>query len=145
MRATVRYCSDAPARYDNAFWRGAPGEEGAVFGVGYVADDIVGHELTHGVVQYTAGLFTQYQSGAINESMADVFGELIDLTDGVGDDSAGGALADRRGPAAAGYLRNMSDPTVKDHPDTMTSPLYRGDDDGASTPTPASATGRPRS
>ena len=44
-----------------------------------IADDVVGHELTHGVTQYTSDLFYYAESGAINESMSDVMGELIDL------------------------------------------------------------------
>jgi Zn-dependent metalloprotease len=39
--------------------------------------DVVGHELTHGVTQFTAGLVYQDQSGALNESLSDVFGSLI--------------------------------------------------------------------
>ena len=58
--------------------------------VGYpLADDVVGHELTHGVTQYTSNLFYYYQSGAINESLSDVFGEFVDQTNGRGNDSAG--------------------------------------------------------
>jgi Zn-dependent metalloprotease len=39
--------------------------------------DIIGHELTHGITQHTAGLEYSGQSGALNESMSDVFGSLI--------------------------------------------------------------------
>jgi Zn-dependent metalloprotease len=39
--------------------------------------DVVGHELTHGVTAATAGLLYQNQSGALNESMSDVFGSLV--------------------------------------------------------------------
>ncbi len=39
--------------------------------------DVVAHELTHGVTEYESGLFYYYQSGAINESLSDVFGELV--------------------------------------------------------------------
>src|SRR6266536_826739 len=38
--------------------------------------DVPGHELTHGVTQYTANLSYQGQSGALNESISDVFGSL---------------------------------------------------------------------
>ncbi|MBK7856266.1 MAG: M4 family metallopeptidase [Bacteroidetes bacterium] len=41
--------------------------------------DIVGHEFTHGVVQYSAGLVYQGESGALNESFADIFGECIEF------------------------------------------------------------------
>ncbi|KAH8103046.1 zinc metalloprotease [Cristinia sonorae] len=39
--------------------------------------DVIGHELTHGVTQYTANLVYQGQSGALNESMSDVFGIMV--------------------------------------------------------------------
>ena len=69
---------------DNAFWSG----DQMVYGAGYTsADDVVAHELAHGVIQHTAGLVYWYQSGAINESMSDVFGELVDLADGTGTDA----------------------------------------------------------
>jgi Zn-dependent metalloprotease len=41
------------------------------------AVDVIGHELTHGVTQYTAGLVYHKQPGALNESMSDVFGSLV--------------------------------------------------------------------
>ncbi len=69
--------------FDNAFWDGTQmvyGDgSGKVFQPGALARDlsVVGHEITHGVVQYTAGLRYRKQSGALNESMADVFGSLV--------------------------------------------------------------------
>jgi len=67
--------------YNNAFWA----EDMMVYGDGdgveftYLSGDldVVGHEMTHGLVEYTAGLVYEYQSGALDESMADVFGVLI--------------------------------------------------------------------
>ena len=41
------------------------------------AIDVIGHELTHGITQHTAGLDYQGQSGALNESFSDVFGSLV--------------------------------------------------------------------
>ncbi len=52
------------------------------FCTGVVADDIVAHETTHGITQYTANLIYQNQSGQLNESFSDVFGELVDLFNG---------------------------------------------------------------
>ncbi|MEU7135319.1 M4 family metallopeptidase [Streptomyces sp. NPDC046261] len=77
LDATVHYGEG----YCNAFWDG----ERMVFGDGdndtfvdfTVAVDVIGHELTHGVVQHTANLEYYGQSGALNESCADVFGSLI--------------------------------------------------------------------
>ncbi|WP_329409695.1 M4 family metallopeptidase [Streptomyces sp. NBC_00704] len=67
--------------YNNAFWNG----EQMVFGDGdgeifldfTNSVDVIGHELTHGVTQYTANLTYYGQPGALNESMSDVFGSLI--------------------------------------------------------------------
>jgi Zn-dependent metalloprotease len=47
------------------------------FGQGFAsADDVVGHELTHGVTQYESDLIYWSESGAINESLSDIFGEF---------------------------------------------------------------------
>ncbi|WP_350280111.1 M4 family metallopeptidase [Kribbella sp. HUAS MG21] len=66
--------------YANAFWDGARmvfGDgDGEIFGHFTAAIDVTGHELTHGVTQYTANLVYEGQSGALNESLSDVFGSL---------------------------------------------------------------------
>ena len=123
--STVRYCESAPASacpYDNAFWDGSQ----MVYGAGFAsADDVVAHELTHGVTERTSGLFYFFQSGAINESLSDVFGEFVDLTDGVGTDTAetrwqmGEDL-----PASVGVIRDMADPTLFGDPDRTDSPSF---------------------
>ena len=68
-------------RYDNAFWNGRQmvfGDgDGVVFNDFTGCVDVIGHELTHGVTQYTANLDYQGQSGALNESVSDVFGSLV--------------------------------------------------------------------
>lgn len=64
----------------NAFWSSGLGQ--MVFCDGTVTDDIVGHELTHGVTSNTANLIYQNQPGQLNEAMSDIFGELIDLFNG---------------------------------------------------------------
>jgi Zn-dependent metalloprotease len=69
-------------KYDNAFWDG----ERMVFGNGdnvifkdFTGDvDVPGHELTHGVTQYTAGLQYTDQPGALNEAFSDIFGSCVD-------------------------------------------------------------------
>lgn len=73
--------------YDNAFWNGQQmiygdgdedlPEDERLFNRFTAAIDIIGHELTHGVVQFSAGLVYQDQPGALNESFADVFGSLV--------------------------------------------------------------------
>ncbi len=67
--------------FANALWDGRQmvyGDgDGEVFDRFTADPDIIGHELTHGVIQFTANLAYEYQSGALNESFADVFGCLV--------------------------------------------------------------------
>ncbi|MFP7833725.1 M4 family metallopeptidase [Marisediminicola sp. LYQ134] len=78
LDGTVHFGRD----YDNAFWDG----ERMVFGDGdgivfrrFTASlSVIGHELAHGVIEFTAGLIYRGQSGALNESIADVFGALVE-------------------------------------------------------------------
>ncbi len=78
LLATVHY----GAAYDNAFWNGEQmvfGDgDGEVFGRFTASVTVIGHELTHGFTQLTAGLAYQGQSGALNESVSDVFGALVE-------------------------------------------------------------------
>ena len=46
---------------------------------GVTSDDVVSHEWGHAYTEYTSGLIYQYQSGALNESYSDVWGETLDL------------------------------------------------------------------
>ena len=73
-----------PAGYNNAFWDGNTKQ--MVFGDGdqisfdYLTDslDVIAHELSHGFVQYSSPLAYNSQSGALNESCADVFGCMVE-------------------------------------------------------------------
>ncbi len=68
-------------RFDNAFWNGTQmvyGDgDGILFQRFTRCVDVIGHELTHGVTQCEAGLAYRDQSGALNESLSDVFGSLV--------------------------------------------------------------------
>ncbi|MFF2344188.1 M4 family metallopeptidase [Pseudarthrobacter sp. NPDC058119] len=68
--------------YDNAFWNGSQmvfGDgDGDVFERFTKSVSVIGHELAHGVTQYSAGLAYRNQAGALNESMSDVFGALVE-------------------------------------------------------------------
>ncbi len=79
IKSTVHYKQD----YVNAFWNGNQMVYGDGDGQDYypfaAALDVVGHELTHAVTEYTAGLEYQNESGAINEAMSDIFGTLIEF------------------------------------------------------------------
>lgn len=59
----------------NAYWNG----DSTNYCPGFDADDVVSHEWTHGYTQFTHELVYQYQSGALNESWSDIFGEAYDL------------------------------------------------------------------
>ena len=119
LDATVHYGHD----YDNAFWDGTQmvfGDgDGVVFHRFTLAVDVIGHELTHGVTELTAGLVYHGQSGALNESISDVFGSLVKQHSlGQKADEAdwligSGLIKDAPGQA----LRSMKAPgTAYDHP-----------------------------
>ncbi|MBD3384619.1 T9SS type A sorting domain-containing protein [candidate division KSB1 bacterium] len=69
--------------YNNAFWNGKL----IVFGNGdnerfsdiAGALDVTAHEMTHGVVEFSANLIYEFQSGALNECFADVFGTAVEF------------------------------------------------------------------
>lgn len=68
--------------YNNAFWFNNQMTYGDGNGTTFsplVTLDIAGHEMTHGVTEYTANLTYANESGALNESMSDVFGAMVEL------------------------------------------------------------------
>jgi len=77
LYATIHYGRS----FNNAFWNGRQmvfGDgDGKLFQRFTRSIDVIGHELTHGVTQYEAGLEYQGQPGALNESISDVFGSLV--------------------------------------------------------------------
>jgi Zn-dependent metalloprotease len=77
LTGTVHYATD----YSNAFWDGRQmvfGDgDGQLFQRFTRSLDVIAHELTHGVVEHTANLAYWDEHGALNESMADVFGSLV--------------------------------------------------------------------
>lgn len=114
---------DAKYKKNNAFWTGTQmlyGDgDGQQFSPFSAALDVVAHEFTHAVTQETCNLEYQFQSGAINESMSDVFGAIIeDKENGewwlIGEDcytpgTAGDALRDMKNPEALDYPGHMDD------------------------------------
>ena len=71
--------------FDNAFWNGeymGYGNGGTAFKPLAGGLDVAGHEMTHGVIEKTANLEYKGQSGAINESLADCFGALVEAKTG---------------------------------------------------------------
>ncbi|GAB4487487.1 MAG: hypothetical protein OHK0019_02570 [Saprospiraceae bacterium] len=93
---------------ENAYWNGAAmwyGNGGSTFKKLARGLDVGGHEMTHGVIEKTANLVYQNESGALNESFADIFGAMIDRDDWeIGED----VMQDL--PSLPNALRNMQDP-----------------------------------
>ena len=138
----------------NAYWNGTTTN----YCPGFDEDDVVSHEWSHAYTEYTHGLIYSYQSGALNESYSDIFGETVDLLNGVdgsgGNDNVNHAEYGDNGTGvivkmgggerfqlgedfqglsqpAAGILRDMYTPTAFGNPDKVTSTLYScGADDG---------------
>jgi Zn-dependent metalloprotease len=104
--------------YDNAFWDGTK----MTYGDGSGTDgpltslDVCGHEITHGVTEYSANLIYQNESGALNESFSDMFATAIEFyaLSGAGDWYIG---EDFDNSGNHGF-RDMSDPKLKQQPDT---------------------------
>jgi hypothetical protein len=120
VSATVHYDRD----YDNAFWDGTQlvfGDgDGTVFERFTKPVDVLGHEFTHAVTESTAGLFYEGQSGALNESMSDVFASCLKQRL-LGQDALGADWLIGEGLFVAGIrargLRDMAHPgTAYDDP-----------------------------
>ncbi len=98
--------------FDNAFWNGeymGYGSGGTYFKPLAGGLDVGGHEMTHGVIENTANLEYNSQSGAINESLADCFGAMVERKNGadgwrIGEDVMKGTAY------PTGALRDLSNP-----------------------------------
>ncbi|MBO9128845.1 M4 family metallopeptidase [Bacillus sp. 165] len=127
LKSTVHYNRN----YNNAFWNGSQMVYGDGDGVTFRSlsggIDVVGHELTHAVTEYTSGLIYQNESGALNEAISDIFGTIIEFYDNRNPDYEIGE--DVYTPAKAGdALRSMSDPAKYGDPDHY-SKRYTGTQD----------------
>ncbi|KKY02898.1 MULTISPECIES: M4 family metallopeptidase [Paraclostridium] len=103
--------------WSNAAWTGAE----MIYGDGdqktensfTAANDVIAHEITHGVTSSSADLVYQYQPGALNESFSDVFGYFVDSDDWqMGEDlykTPGEAIRDLQDPTKHGQPANMKD------------------------------------
>jgi bacillolysin len=103
--------------YVNAFWDGSR----MTYGDGdanykpLVSLDICGHEITHAVTEKSANLIYSYESGALNESFSDIFGEAIEnYAKGTND----WLMSCDIGANGCGAFRSMSNPNQFGDPDT---------------------------
>jgi Zn-dependent metalloprotease len=81
--ATMDAIFDRGYSCPNASWNGTF----ISFCPGITTDDVTGHEWGHAYTQYTHGLIYAWQSGALNESYSDIWGETVDLINGRGTDA----------------------------------------------------------
>jgi len=104
----VNLSSEDGSGYDNAYWSSPLiyfGNGGSSFYNLAGGLDVVAHEMGHGVVENTANLEYQYQSGAINETYADIFGSMVDREDWlIGEDVTNSSYI------STGALRDMANP-----------------------------------
>jgi Zn-dependent metalloprotease len=107
--------------YNNAFWNGAVmtyGDGNNVIFTPLASIDVCGHELTHGVTEFSANLVYANEPGALNESFSDIFAETVEkFALGSNDWLIGGEIY-----VPGGGLRNMANPNLRNQPDT-----YLGD------------------
>jgi Zn-dependent metalloprotease len=111
MISTVHYGTD-PAEAENAAWIAEAfqmvyGDGGQIFRPLAYGLDVVGHEFTHGVIDSTAQLVYEGQSGALNESYADIFAAMIDR-----DDWTIGEEVVKSPPYPVPFLRSLEDPEL---------------------------------
>ena len=133
----INVTEDDGSRMDNAYWNG----EFIFYGNGDQAFnsplaralDVAGHEMAHGVIQTTANLIYQNESGALNEHYADVFGTLIEREDfRIGEDISNpsifptGSLRDMGNPNNGGT--RLGDPGYQ--PDNVADQFFGSDDNG---------------
>ena len=108
--------------YNNAGWNGSQMKYGDGDGNIFIdftnSNDVIGHELAHGVTQFTSGFAYSNQPGGLNESMSDVFGSMFRQWRGNQTVNAADWLIGKEiigpGAAARGYtcLRDMANPAA---------------------------------
>lgn len=104
--------------YANAFWDGTGFYFGDGDGYSYQAlttPDIVAHEITHAVTEYSAGLVYESEPGALNESFSDIFGVIVDFI--INPETANFQLGEQAS-FANNPIRDMSNPNAGNDPDT---------------------------
>jgi bacillolysin len=120
--------ADPGTSFLNAFWNGRNLTYGNGDSKTYYpfarGCDVVAHEITHGLTQYTSRLKYENESGSLNEAMSDIFGAVIErktLGKSIGDTFLVGEDICRKG----GAFRNMANPAAMKHNDHY-SKLYTG-------------------
>jgi Zn-dependent metalloprotease len=113
LESYVRYSSERNARWCKDKSVTCPKDNVMVYGPGFAgALDVVGHEVTHGIIAHEADLVYADESGAVNEALADIFGTLIEFhaKEGNGNWVVGESLP---GYSEASPMRSLADPHLK--------------------------------
>ncbi|HEU0059162.1 MAG TPA: M4 family metallopeptidase [Hyphomicrobiaceae bacterium] len=113
LESYVRYSSEQNARWCKDQSVNCPKANVMVYGPGFAgALDVVGHEVTHGIIAHEADLVYADESGAVNEALADIFGTLIEFQarDGAGNWAIGESLP---GYSEVSPMRSMAEPHLK--------------------------------
>jgi Zn-dependent metalloprotease len=127
-RCPIDSITECDSNYNNAFWNGKNLTYGQGDGVNagiYGSINTVGHEFTHAVVEKTAGLKYEAESGALNESFADMFGTSIEFfaKESIGKTGNYKYGEEHTTPGNdTDCLRDLEDPKSEGQPDT-----YKGD------------------
>ncbi len=100
-------------QYDNAFWDGYAMNYGDGFNRPFTSLEVGGHEISHGLTQYTADLNYQDESGALNESFSDCMG--VSIRQFIMQASS---VEYRIGNQLGGAFRSMSNPKLYAQPNT---------------------------
>jgi Zn-dependent metalloprotease len=80
LESYIRYSDEQNAYWCNSAGQACPKAHVMVYGPGYAgALDVVGHEMTHGIIAEEAKLIYADESGAVNEALADIFGTLMEF------------------------------------------------------------------
>lgn len=129
--AQMRTVNNSTGGCPNASWNGST----ANYCDGTASDDVIGHEWGHAYTGSTSGLIYAYQSGAVNESYSDIWGETIDLLNNYEDSDDDVSLrtgcnsSDRWmiGEDASAFgsaIRDMWNPPCKGDPGKVTAENY---------------------
>jgi bacillolysin len=116
VNVSVRMCDVAQGCRGNETSPTYYTKKRVVIAVGMFADDTLGHEFTHGVQDHFGRLGQESEAFAITEAIADIMGELFDLTNGSSDDTP--AVRWKMGDGSPyGVYRDMDKPTSRQMPD----------------------------
>ncbi|MBK9752588.1 MAG: M4 family metallopeptidase [Nannocystis sp.] len=119
--------------WDGRMWYGQMHDAGGQVRSFAAFLDVIAHELTHGVIEHTADLIYKGESGALNESLCDIFAMIIGNWYRVGADSDPAHWSWEFGPGLGGSgkpIRDLSDPGRTGDPDHMSRYLKTREDEG---------------